>query len=194
MRESLKSLFASHPQRAALLIAILVVALVAGVYAYLSSPQPRAGPKASVTSPPLEISISLDEAEYEPWPIDNVTITFTVKNISNQTVILHRNSFFGYMDIPVYLGDWSITDSNGTELYRYSIIHGSIQSVINFGIKPGEEINQAYVWYQEYYDSSWRNLHASPGTYFIKGILNGYGINGGPAVTIETPQISFVIK
>jgi len=96
----------------------------------------------------------------------------------------------------VFLCDFAITDTNGTELYRYSIIHGALQAEFNFSIKPGEEINQAYDWYQEYYDPSHNNIlvRAPSGTYFIKGILDRYEINGGPAVTIETLQISFVIK
>jgi len=68
---------------------VLALAAVSGVaaYAYLQS-LPQAGPRVTITSPPLEFSVELDKTEYpfseETRSGENITITFCLKNISNK--------------------------------------------------------------------------------------------------------------
>jgi hypothetical protein len=87
-------LFGSRSRKIMLLIAILVVSLAAGVYSYwISLPLPKPmGPSASITSSPIELSIGLDKTEYTSN--ENLTVYFSLRNISNQTVTVRQQHWY----------------------------------------------------------------------------------------------------
>lgn len=209
----LRNLFVSHPRRAVFLIAILVVALVAGVYAYIVSLQPQRGPLVSITSPPVEFSMELNKAEYQYG--ENITITFLLENISNQTMQFTKLSKYG---APIYnifitevegvnnpqgIGtlfhfDFSITDANGTQVYRWSLTRVAAQATYDIFFEPYGHIKQTLVWDYDYGHYG-GNMTLPKGTYQIRAVLYKILINRGgswstPAITLETPSITFMIK
>lgn len=205
-------MFGSHPRRVVFLIAILVVTLVAGVYAYIASLRPQRGPRVSITSHPVEFSMELNKAEYQYG--ENITITFLLKNISNQTMQFTKLSGRG---APIYntfitevegvnnpqgIGtlahfDFSITDANGTQVYWWSGGF-SIPATYDIFFEPSGYLKQTLVWDYDY--GNWGMERILPkGTYQIRGMLRYILINRGngwsaPAITLETPSITFTIK
>ena len=89
-----KNWFKTNFSKVLLVTLIVIVVSVASVYAYLEFLLPQSGPRASITSPPLEFSLELDKERYQFG--ENTTLIFYLRNISNQTVTLEKP----YWDVP----------------------------------------------------------------------------------------------
>jgi len=113
-------LFVSSPRKPVFLVVVIVVALLASVYAYLASLPPQRGPRVSITSPPLEFSMELEKAEFQQG--ENVTIRLSLKNIGNETITLRWGKYYAYYDKVMYF-DFYITDANNTLVYQWTRIH-----------------------------------------------------------------------
>ena len=190
--------------------AVLFVVLAAGVYAYFTSLQPQAGPRASITSPPLEFSIELDKTEY--GYAENVTIGFALKNTGNQTIEVTYCEMQGALYHPIstevddvytrpgdehllsvlFHFDFSITDNNGTRVFQWSQTYFSNPATYAIYLEPNGCIKQTLV--QCYY-FDWATKPLPKGTYHIRGVLH-IGVQPGPmgGVTLETPSITFTVK
>jgi hypothetical protein len=201
---SLKGLLVSHPIKAAFLVVIIVVALAASVYAYFKLLPSQSGPKVSITSPPLEFSIELNKAEYQFG--ENITITFNLRNIGNQTVtvtkltedsidpfyqILFTDAEGASTDHPnpnmisyLFHFGYSILDINGTKVYER--IGDGIAALYDIVLEPNGYVKQTYIWYREYHFQ-----FLPRGTYQIRGIFNHFTTQG---ITLETPSIAFIIR
>lgn len=201
----MKGLFVSHPGRAVFLVGVIVVALAAGVYAYLASLPLQQGPRVSITSPPVEFSLELDKTEYQYG--ENISIRLCLKNVGNKTITLRKSSRW-----PIWPNDprfppifteaskaapepavigyfhfgFSITHQNGTEIFKeYS---GVLPMGYEFTVEPGGYVKQTWIW--------WNPLptvpyHIPKGTHQIRGIPY-CGISGLGSVRLETPSITFI--
>jgi hypothetical protein len=213
---SLGGLFASRLRRILMATVVIIALLCTGAYAYwVSLPLPRtAGPRVSITSTPLQLSIGLDKTEYAAT--DNLTVYFSLRNISNKTVTLTEHVRYGLglepLD-PVFRATTSAegastsepnmintlfhfhfrwVDSNGTVIYDTTslFLYSALYDIV---LAPDGYLNQT--------------LHISiPGlfgidgqsprieAYQISGMLYGVTISGSNELTIETPSIGFTIQ
>ena len=124
MGHSLGGLSVSRPRRILVATVVIIAVLCAGAYAYwVSLPLPRtAGPSVSITSTPLQLSIGLDKTEYATT--DNLTIYFSLRNISNKTVTVTK----------------TFASALGTELhYPVYTLTTSTEGVSN----PGDPLSRA---------------------------------------------------
>lgn len=209
-------LFGSRSRRIMLLIVILVVSLAAGVYSYwISLPLSRpVGPSVSIISSPIEFSIALDKTEY--MSSENLTVYFSLKNISNQTVTVRQqhwyeldlSSPYSYMKLTtnaegVSISPWHrfnfyfrVADGNGTE-----ILDTSRALLYQDGY---DMIFAPYgCWNQTLYISlaGFLGTDAVPAqarTFQITGILYHILINStklpDDIVDIRTPSIGFAVR
>lgn len=202
--DSLRDVFVSHTKKAVFLVAVIVAALVTGVYAYLELFSPRVTPQVTIVSSPLEFSMGLNKTEFQ-WG-ENITITFYLGNISNETI---KVTWRGRFPIhPSYNGltteadrvtmadgaylfhfGFVITDSNGTEVYK--LLGGVFPAIYDIVFEPNGYIKQTLVQ-ALYYGGDSQPL--PKGTYQIRGILYRIGIQGLGGITLETPSITFVIR
>jgi hypothetical protein len=171
-------------------IVALVVAVLA-VVAYRGSLLRHEGLKATKISSPLEFSIQLDKAEFKLGELINVT--FTLRNISNNTVSLSWGNGL--------ILDFSINDANGTLIWQWSWNHAHIDAVIDITLEPGQRLSDIFPHIATFYwwdQMIWDN-QVPKGTYFINGIVPNVSVFvEGEAVaqdlSYETPSISFTIN
>ncbi len=216
------SLFGSRWRKIMLLIAILVVGLAAGVYSYwVSLPLPKpVGPSVSITSSPIQFSMGLDKTEYASS--ENLTVHFSLRNISNQTVTVREqhwyeldlSSPYSFMKLasnaegvsipskpPIWLNGlfhfyFSWVDDNGTVIYDTSqaLLYQDGYDMI---FAPYGSLNQTLSI----------SLAGLPGTdaipaqtrtFQITGILYHILINStklpDDIVDIRTPSIGFTVR
>ena len=189
---------ASNRARAVMLVSVLIAASVLSVYAYLSSLTPQRGPRVAITSPPLEFSMELDKVEYAYG--ENVTITFCLKNIGNETITVGKSSIdiiegvtsteaSGVNDPrpSAFHFGFSIADDNGTVIYER--FKGATQEAYKFTVEPDGYLRQIFFWSQY-------GFLASPlprGAYQIRGIFRGHCTPGFGTSILETPSITFMI-
>ncbi|MGB9134989.1 MAG: hypothetical protein WCC63_05345, partial [Candidatus Bathyarchaeia archaeon] len=151
----------SRSRRVMLLVGILAVGLASIAYAYwVLVPLPgAAGPSVSITSPPLQLSMGLDKTEY--GAIDNLTVYFSLRNVSNKTVTVTEGAFYSLgfdSKYPVFRATtsaegvtssrdnafhfhFSWVDSNGTVIYdtRDLFLYSAVTDVV---LAPGGCLNQ----------------------------------------------------
>lgn len=194
---SFSSLFASRKRRAALVSAALITVLVVGTYAYLQSLPRAAGPKVTLTSPPIEFSTEVDKAGYQYG--ENITITFLLRNTSNDTITITKPTMWvivpGLFPIPTesYLASpekgvrgyfhfgFSITHQNGTEIWKqYS---GLYQTIYTIYIEPAGYVKQTWEW----------DMPLPQGVYYIRGILYCEIPDAFALSILETPTITITI-
>jgi hypothetical protein len=185
--------------------AILVVSLAVSGYAYWVLLPPQGGPRVTITSPPVEFSMELDKTEYQYG--ENITIIFSLENISNQTITISKSYWWpidpvhGILSteaeganisapqIPHLLSalfhfGLGITDQNGTKVFEQ--YRGLSPATYNFSIEPSGHVKQTLVL-----GPDWDTL--PKGTYQIRGIQY-CGILGYWWGKLETPTITFVIN
>jgi hypothetical protein len=210
---------ASRLRRMLVATAIIITMLCGGAYAYwVSLPLPRtAGPSVSITSTPLQLSIGLDKTEYAVT--DNLTVYFSLRNISNKTVTVTGTHGYGLgleplvpgirlttsaegASVPVdpYELDhrfhfyFSWVESNGTVIFDTRNLVLS-QEVYDIVLEPNGCLNQTlYISPTDYF-----GIPGQPpltGAFQIRGFLSHIWINGiaGPTVTLETPGIAFAVN
>ena len=162
--------FASNRRKAVMLVSVLIAASVLSVYAYLSSLTPQGGPRATVVSPPLEFWMELDKTDYAYG--ENMTITFYLKNISNETITVTKSSIWsfdpmwtdmlyteaegvsslngGYVN-DVFHFRFSVAFANGTEIFKWST--GILAEAYYLVFEPGGYVKQRFI-YLLYYETS----------------------------------------
>ena len=192
-----------------LLVGILIVGLASIAYAYwVSLPLPgAAGPSVSITSPPLQLSMGLDKTEYATT--DNLTVYFSLRNISNKTVTVTESSWSNFGLEPrvssfrletsaegvtsshlsnAFHFQFSWVYSNGTVVFdTRNLFRGS--EIYDIVLAPDGCLNQTlYISPTEEFG---RPLQA--GALLIRGFLSHVYIDGSapPTVTLETPSIAF---
>jgi hypothetical protein len=179
-----------------LISAALILVLAVSTYAYLRS-LPLAGPKVTLTSPPIEFSTELDKTGYQYG--ENITISFLLRNISNNTITITKPTMWNIVPslfpIPTesYLASpetrvrgyfhfgFSITHQNGTEIWnQYS---GLYQATYAIHIDPTGYVKQTWEW----------DMPLPQGVYYIRGVLYCV-ISGAFALSIlETPTMTITI-
>jgi len=184
--------FQKNPLRVFSLVLIVVIASVVAVHAYWRLSSPQAGPRVSVTSLPLEFSMELNKAEFQPG--ENVTIKLSLKNIGNKTITLSWYEYYAYYDALMYF-DFYIIDANGTLVYQWTKDHAALLAVLKRTLSPGEQLTSVYPWYQL---NGYPNEAQVPaGTYTVRGSTRKVGLtveDQTAAITLETPTITFIIK
>jgi hypothetical protein len=193
---------------------VLIALLCAGAYGYwVSQPLPSAtGPSVSITSTPLQFSLALDKTNYATT--DNLTLYFSLRNISNRTVtvtLVHSYSLGIDSSLPPFrcvtstegastsLNPQDLThyfhfhfrfvDGNGTVIYDTTQL-GLFESGYDIHLAPNGQVNQTLYISIPYFLSQ----PITTGTYEIRGILYDVYIDGGASVTIETPSIALAIQ
>ena len=175
---------------------VLILAVVSGVaaYAYLQLLKPQAGPRATITSPPIEFSMEMDKTEFTQG--ENVTIRLSLKNIGNETIGLRWADFYPYMDEVMYF-DFIIADENNTQVYQWTREHGSLQAVLIRTLNHSEQLISIYPWYQRYGYLDGGEAQVPKGTYYVKGLTRKVGLTVGDqtsVITLETPTITIIVK
>ena len=201
---------ASNRARTVFLVSVLIAASVLSVYAYLSSLTPQGGPRATVVSPPVEFWMELDKTEYAYG--ENMTITFCLENISNETITVFKGSIWpfdpmwtdmlyteaegvgGYVN-DVFHFRFSVAFANGTEIFKWST--GPLPEAYSLVFEPGGYVKQRFI-YLLYYEVSPTQepgfYYLPSGSYQIRGISYTDRNAPGGITTIETAPIQFTIE
>jgi hypothetical protein len=198
---SFRSLSVSRRRIAALLIALVVVAAAAGAYAYFSSLSAMRGPRVSLISLPVQLSMELDKAEYQQD--ENITVTLTLENKGNASLTIAVNPSIPFQrHPPPLLFDLEIMNGNGTTMGTFSQGWYTLYSSYEYTLSPGESLSQTLVWVQStkyLVSGEYQGGQLPPGSYSIRGMTppsnGGMGISIGsqPYTSYETPSITFVI-
>ncbi len=185
------------------IIGVLIGSAILGVGAYWAFFVPKTGPKASIVSYPLQVSIALDKSDYSEG--ENISITCALKNVCSSNVSLSFANEVGYYDeedrrYHLVLVDYAIFDSNGTEVFRWSHHSGALPSVKYVTLEPGQEQSNTFKFIMEYDTLTETGGRLPPGNYQIRGIMPPdkpaiiVDYDGNRAtIKMETPSISFTI-
>ena len=188
---------------------VVIVGSAVGVYIYIVLLQSKVSPMTSVSSEPLFWSMELGKSEYQYG--ENMTITFRVENIGNETVtILRKNpgwwhpnytkTSYHKVHAPYYKLEqfhfgFSVAYANGTEFFRVGNSFLGVQYELD--IDPGGWIEQtitARILDTPGYNlSQYYRVPLPIEDYQIKGIFR-HSIDQSPILSLETPSITFVIQ
>jgi hypothetical protein len=200
---SIRELFASRSRRIIVATAVIIAMLCAGVYGYLTSLPPPAGPSVTLTSPPLELSMTLDKTQYSFS--ENMTISFHLRNISNETVTLMRPDMHeaplggvitaaeGVTTYPplnllngLYHFGIILYSGNGTVILRDVV--GPLKATYNIILQPNASLNQTeFANFASTMDENGRITQRPPGPYGISGVLRATPFE------LDTPSITFTL-
>jgi hypothetical protein len=193
---------ASHRRRAGLLIALVIVAVAASVYAYLSSmPSVGSSRVSSLTSGPVRLSIELNKTEFQQG--ENFTASFVLENIGNKNLTIVVADMLMYQPKPPpMLFDFDIVAENGTTLYTLSYDRVIFPVFYKYTITPGENLTQIYVWDQVIPDPAGKTMgfKLASGLYSVRGIAPPRRAGGlietdsESWASLETPLIAFVVR
>ena len=212
---TLKSLHGSPTRKVVLLAIILAMGLAAGTYAYyaLVPLSETVGPSVSITSPPLQLSLSLDKAEYQTS--DNLTLSFSLRNISNRTVTMTESRTYSLASVARYTTTSAVGVStrNAGELERRSCFDftlvgsdGTFADVPRAGIgfpemfyvalEPDGCLNQTFSFSSllSFWNLMISDQPPHTGTFQIRASLADFSVEGIDAATFETPSIAFTIR
>jgi hypothetical protein len=190
--------------RKALLLTIVVAATLCGsVLGYLLSLPPPKGPEVTLTSPPLELSMMLDKTHYSF--AENMSISFYLRNISNETVTLAMPSMNGAElgtlvtaaeGVTIPLGQqllsglchfsFTIAGTNGTTFFEFGLGSGG-QTFYSIVLQPDASLNQTILIQTKYLDYEQNLQLFQPGAYQITAILYTAQFKW------ETPSITFTL-
>jgi len=184
---------------ASLVILCLTVASIVAAKTYITSSQPMTKPQTSIEYPPLRLTMVLDKTDFAAG--EDLTIGFTLKNISNETVtITYSEAIYGEEEGHMFrlCFSFEILDANNTRVHSYTHGWGATQALWSLNLHPMEEISQTMHWNQkpDYDDSS----RVPSGPYSIRAIIpprypaSTFWINNGPRIGLETPSITFTIS
>jgi hypothetical protein len=212
---SIRKLFGPRSRRIIVATVIIIAVLCVGVYAYWVSPPLRttAGPSVSITSAPLQLSIGLDKTEYAT--ADNLTVYFSLRNISNKTVTVTQ-TYSTDLGLDLKVREFRLTtyaegvssdllrcfhfrliwvDSNGTVVADLPYQFFLFREVYDIVLEPNGCVNQTLtISITGYFGLS--GLPPKTGAFQIRGLLSDVWINGisGPTITLETPGIALAIN
>jgi len=192
MSSSKRSIF-PHFRRTLLLVSVLIVALVAATFAYLTSLPPSIGPRASIISDPVEFSIEMDKTDFEKD--ENVSVRVSLKNISNRTVTLKWGKYHSPEGQTICF-DFHVLDVNNSLIYHFSQLHGALLSSKTIVLNASQLWVNYFRWYQEF-DYPQDLVKVPAGVYSIVGLTNRVGLTIGNEtriVELETPSITIRIR
>jgi hypothetical protein len=215
----MKKLFVTRLRKILFATLAITIALSVVAYAYWKSLPSITGPKVTLTSSPFELSMALDKTEYSL--VDNMSVSFYLRNISNETVTLtwpnwpwrpesnlnDEGKFWltttaegvtSSDDTLLYQGlqfGYILTDSNGTVIENNPNRYVIIPSTYSIDFEPNASIIQTLtIDLAQYVDDSFNPLQQ--GTYQISATLHAYLNERGNftgSLTWETPSIAFAI-
>jgi hypothetical protein len=110
----------------------------------------------------LELTMRLEKTDYSPG--EPVNITFTLTNISNQTINLQMTA---------WTFDFQVLNGTNHVIFQYSTSQIFPFVVWNVQIAPGENLTLVEVWPQRC--NSTVGVAVSPGTYYIVGQIYPLG-------------------
>jgi hypothetical protein len=196
---------------------IIIVALGAGVYAYWRSLPSQTGPRVTLTSTPFELSVMLDKTSYSL--ADNMTMTFCLRNISNETVTIEESDTYGVFNSPAFTLS-TVSEGVNTSFnlpgdnplgvlfpfgYTFSAGNGSIINKFPDGVhfnqaysiifQPNASLNQTLNINLNEFNASYTAPTGHPlqkGTYQVTGAFKG-SLNYKALYTWETPSITFTL-
>jgi hypothetical protein len=200
---SFGGLFASRPRRILVIAGLITAVLCAGTYAYWASLSSPAGPRVTLTSPPLEVSMTLDKTRYSFT--ENMTISFYLRNTSNETVTLTRPDLIGFDDGSITTAAEGVTvrpaqnlltncvhfgiilyGGNGTVISRF--VEGSIKQAYSIILQPYASLNQTEVGnLASALDENGKMVQRAPGAYEISAVLRTGQFE------LDTPSITFTL-
>jgi hypothetical protein len=203
---SIRGLFAPRLRRILISTVVILAVLCAGVYGYLMSLPPPAGPSVTLTSPPIQLSMTLDKTQYSL--AENMTISFYLRNISNETVTLTIPSMA--MTVPplvtaaqgvtIALGEhllndlfhfgFTIADNNGTALFQYP--GGANMETYDIVLEPNASLNQTILIDTRHLTYDQNEQPFQSGAYQISGVLYA-GMKGTGLFTWKTPAIALTL-
>jgi hypothetical protein len=205
MGHSLKALFESRLRKMLITVLVIVTVLGAGVYGYLASLPSTTGPSVTLTSPPIELSMTLDKTQYSF--AENMTISFHLRNISNETVILTKTSWRAAAPGEIVTKAEGVTtypenlltvlihfgilmySSNGTVIAGF--VEGSDQANYDIILQPNGSLNQTIFANFAYTVNESGRMECAPGAYGISAVFKASTISAG--YTLETPSITFTL-
>jgi len=134
-----------------------------------STPLPTPS-QATTANGTFELTVSVDKTVYGLG--EQVNVTLTIVNISNQTVEFTRTG----MDF-----DFTVTDSASNLVYQWSIGQAVPQFIAIEQFTPGENETATYVWPQTQNTPAPSGIQVPAGTYFIVGKSSAiYGLQTSP--------------
>lgn len=188
-------------------ILIIIVVLSTGAYAYWASLPSVGGLKVTLTSTPLELSLSLDKTRYTFG--EEMMLSFYLRNISNETVTVTKNTMQGaeigksltaaegVTTRPTYMVNvlnhfgLALYYGNGTMIFRY--VRRGVSGDYDIILQPKASLNQTYlVDLSTGSDDQGKIIQRTPGTYAISGILYGR-LSNESLITLETPTITYIL-
>jgi len=208
----LKRLFVTRLRKILVATLIIIVALSVVTYAYWRSIPSQTGAIVTLTSPPIELSISLDKTDQVIS--SNMSVHFSLRNINNMTISLTwpnwpwrpssnlegegrfwltttAGGVTSYDDTLLYFG-YILTSSNGTIIEDNPSDYIIIPSTYSIDFEPNASINQTLtIDLLQYRDQTHHPIQQ--GTYQISATLHAYLNDKGP-YTWETPSIVFTIR
>jgi len=204
-----KKSFFKHSRKMILIVTILVIILVSSsIYAYYWSLPPHVGPRVTLVSPPLEFSLQLEKTTFVTG--ENISVSISLRNISNQTVTLRWSEYGtgdsgpeGYFASSVFPADspkravldFSVLDENNTLIY--GLIGRRNQAVVSRMLTAGEVVTQTFVWNQLVVDfQEYTYVPIPSGLYYMKAstlpmMVDGWEFFQQPetsSITIEILQ------
>jgi hypothetical protein len=214
----LKKLFVTRLRKILFATLVIIVALSVVAYAYWRSLPSQTGPMVTLTSPPIELSLSLDKTDQVIS--SNMSIHFSLRNISNRTTTLTwpnwpwrpvgtdegkywltttAEGIAMYDDTLLYQGlqfGYILTASNGTVVEDNPRDYIIIPSSYDITFEPNASINQTLtIDLARYRDQMHHPIQQ--GTYQISVRLQAFLSEGGNftgLLTWETPSITFTLR
>lgn len=188
-------------RRTAIIAAILVFVLVSGgLYAYLFLP-PHMGSRVSAVFGPIEFSLQLEKKFFNRG--ENVSVSISLRNISNQTIMTNWGSFrsrFGDESLVSSIFpdqrcnvvlNFAVLDENNRTLFTFVGLLN--ETIISRTLAPNETATQTYLWNQKGYNFG-SLMFVPAGTYHIKAFSEDMNVAGwNPFVQPETPSITIHI-
>jgi hypothetical protein len=192
--------------RKVLLAIIVAAALCGSVLGYLLSlPTPK-GLTVTLTSPPIELSFSLDKRYYSF--AENMTLSFYLRNISNETVILSKSTMMEAAPGELVTEAKGVTIDSGqnllTALFHFGFIlyssngtviaahvDGSSQAAYEIILQPNASLNQTTTGNLAYTVNENGRMQRAAGAYRISAVLKA-GMNNS-RYQWETPSITFTL-
>jgi hypothetical protein len=109
----------------------------------------------------LELTVQVEKTMYSPG--EPVNITFTLTNISNQTI---------NFPMAAWAFDFEVFDDMNHSVFQYSASQIFPQVIWNVFINPGENLTAFLVWPQMRNTTAFNaGVPVSPGTYYIVGLI-----------------------
>jgi hypothetical protein len=141
--------------------------------------------EAETTYGPIKLAVRLDKNTFRLG--ENVNVTVTITNISNETIVLTYT---------VPRTTFAVYNSSLDMIYTYATAYGWAAVVENLVLEPSESSSQIWKWDQRK-GIGWANLQPiDAGIYSITGVTGLYSITGltsPPYHVVETPKVKIEI-